>query len=334
MPRRGNETAKMAMKNKRKKANLNSTMSTEGDSAIYHIPALLNETIEGLELKPDGIYVDVTFGGGGHSREILSRLGKNGKLVGFDQDEDAVKNALDDSRFIFVRSNFRYITNFLRYHNIDKVDGILADLGVSSHHFDEAERGFSFRFDGALDMRMNTKSPLTAASLLNTYSEEQLADVFYLYGELHNSRKIARTIVNARALKPFDRIFPFIEVLKPFFGREKEKKDMARVFQALRIEVNKEMDVLKALLDQSLTLLKPDGRLVILTYHSLEDRLVKNFVRSGNFEGKIEKDFYGNVLAPMKAINSKVIIAKEEELERNPRARSAKLRIAGLKISE
>jgi len=310
--------------------NLNSLLEA-GSSSLYHIPALLNETIDGLQIKPDGVYVDVTFGGGGHSREILSRLGKNGKLLGFDQDEDAEKNALDDPRFIFVRSNFRYLTNFLRYHNIEKVDGILADLGVSSHHFDEAERGFSFRFDGALDMRMNTKSPLTAAVLLNTYSEEQLADVFYLYGELHNSRKIARTIVNYRTKQPFDRIFPFIEVLKPFFGREKEKKDMARVFQALRIEVNKEMDVLKSLLDQSLEVLKPEGRLVVLTYHSLEDRLVKNFIRSGNFEGKLEKDFYGNVLSPMKAVNNKVIIANEAEIERNPRARSAKLRIAEFK---
>ena len=298
---------------------------------IYHIPALLNETIDGLRIKPDGVYVDVTFGGGGHSKEILKRLGKNGRLIGFDQDEDACKNTIDDSRFIFVRSNFRYLKNFLRFHNIEKVDGILADLGVSSHHFDEAERGFSFRFDGALDMRMNTKSPLTAAVLLNTYSEERLADVFYLYGELHNSRKIARTIVNARSQTQFDRIFPFIEVLKPFFGREKEKKDMARVFQALRIEVNKEMDVLKALLEQSLEVLNPDGRLVVLTYHSLEDRLVKNFFRSGNFEGKLEKDFYGNIIAPLQAINNKVIVADEEEIERNPRARSAKLRIAELR---
>jgi len=325
-------------KNKQLEINLNSpqfiptlTGGVEA-SLVYHTPALLNETIDGLNLKSDGVYVDVTFGGGGHSREILSRLGPNAKLLGFDQDEDAVKNVLDDERFIFVRSNFRYLTNFLRYHNIEKVDGILADLGVSSHHFDEAERGFSFRFDGALDMRMNTKSPLTAAVLLNTYSEEQLADVFYLYGELHNSRKIARTIVNARTSNPFDRIFPFIEVLKPFFGREKEKKDMARVFQALRIEVNKEMDVLKSLLEQSLSVLKPEGRLVVLTYHSLEDRLVKNFIRSGNFEGKIEKDFYGNVLAPMKAVNNKVIIADEAEINKNPRARSAKLRVAELKV--
>jgi 16S rRNA (cytosine1402-N4)-methyltransferase len=314
-------------------SNFNSPLG-DGGSSVYHIPALLNETIDGLNIKPDGVYVDVTFGGGGHSREILARLGKNGKLLGFDQDEDAVKNIVDDPRFIFVRSNFRYLKNFLRYHNIEKVDGILADLGVSSHHFDEAERGFSFRFDGALDMRMNTKSPLTAAVLLNTYSEEQLADVFYLYGELHNSRKIARTIANARGKAPFDRIFPFIEVLKPFFGREKEKKDMARVFQALRIEVNKEMDVLKSLLDQSLEVLNPEGRLVVLTYHSLEDRLVKNFIRSGNFEGKIEKDFFGNILTLMKAINSKVIIADEAEIKRNPRARSAKLRIAELKLVE
>jgi len=296
----------------------------------YHTPALLPQTIEGLNIKPDGVYVDVTFGGGGHSREILSHLGPKGKLVAFDQDEDAVKNALDDPRFIFVRSNFRYLTNFLRYHNITKVDGILADLGVSSHHFDEADRGFSFRFDGALDMRMNTKSPLTAAVVLNTYTEEQLADVFFLYGELRNSRKIAKTLVTARVHTPFNMIFPFIEVLKPFFGREKEKKDMARVFQALRIEVNKEMDVLKSLLNQSLELLNPDGRLVVLTYHSLEDRLVKNFIRSGNFEGQIEKDFYGNVLSPMKAINNKVIVADDIEVGLNPRARSAKLRIATL----
>ena len=294
----------------------------------YHTPALLNETIDGLSIKPDGIYVDVTFGGGGHSREILSRLDEKGKLLGFDQDEDAIKNTINDPRFTFVRSNFRYLKNFLRYHNIEKVDGILADLGVSSHHFDEAERGFSFRFDGVLDMRMNTKSPLSAAVLLNTYSEEQLANVFYLYGELRNSRKIAKMIVDARAKKPFNMIFPFIELLKTHIGRETEKKDMARIFQALRIEVNKEMDVLKSLLEQSLEVLNPGGRLVVLTYHSLEDRLVKNFIRSGNFEGKIEKDFFGNILSPLKAVNTKVIIAGNEEIERNPRARSAKLRIA------
>lgn len=296
----------------------------------YHTPALLKETIEGLNIKPDGIYVDTTFGGGGHSLEILAHLNEKGLLIGFDQDEDAIKNRINDPRFIFVRSNFLYLKNFLRYHNVDKVDGILADLGVSSHHFDEAERGFSFRFDGLLDMRMNTKSPLSAAVLLNTYSEEQLADVFYLYGELRNSRKISKTIVAARAVAPFNRIFPFVEVLKPFLSRENEKKDLARIFQALRIEVNKEMEVLKSLLEQSLEVLNPEGRLVVLTYHSLEDRLVKNFIRSGNFEGKIEKDFFGNVLSPLKAINTKVIVADNAEIERNPRARSAKLRIATL----
>jgi 16S rRNA (cytosine1402-N4)-methyltransferase len=297
-------------------------------NTTYHIPALLNETIEGLNIKPDGVYVDVTFGGGGHSREILSRLDENGKLIVFDQDEDAIKNALNDPRFIFVKSNFKYLKNFLRYHNIEKVDGILADLGVSSHHFDEAERGFSFRFDGELDMRMNKRSTLTASKILNTYSEQQLADIFYLYGELHNSRRIASTIVRAREKEKFERILPFVEVMKPFYAKDREKKDMARVFQALRIEVNRELEVLKSLLNQSLEVLKPNGRLVVLTYHSLEDRLVKNFIRSGNIEGNIEKDFFGNTLAPLRAVNNKVITASETEIAENPRARSAKLRIA------
>lgn len=294
----------------------------------YHIPALLHETIDGLQIKPNGIYVDVTFGGGGHSREILNRLGPNGRLLAFDQDLDAIANIIDDPRFTFVRSNFRFMKNFLQYHNIEKVDGILADLGVSSHHFDEEERGFSFRFDGALDMRMNTKSQITAASILNNYTEEQLADVFYLYGELHNSRKIARTIAQQRQKAPFETIFQFLEVLKPYFAREKEKKDMARVFQALRIEVNKEMEVLRSLLNQSIEVLNDGGRISILTYHSLEDRLVKNFFRSGNFGGKLEKDFYGNIIAPLKPVNNKVIVATDEEIAKNPRARSAKLRIA------
>lgn len=294
----------------------------------YHIPALLQETIDGLKIKPNGIYVDVTFGGGGHSREILKHLGPDGRLIAFDQDLDAIANTIDDSRFSFVRSNFRFMKNFLQFHHIEKVDGILADLGVSSHHFDEEDRGFSFRFDGALDMRMNTRSQITAATILNTYSEEKLADVFYLYGELHNSRKIARTIAQYRQQTPFKTIFQFIEILKPFFAREKEKKDMARVFQALRIEVNKEMDVLRSLLKQSIEVLNNDGRIAILTYHSLEDRLVKNFFRSGNFEGKLEKDFYGNIIAPLKPINNKVIIATEKEIAINPRARSAKLRVA------
>ena len=302
-------------------------------NTTYHIPALLNETIDGLNIKPDGVYVDVTFGGGGHSREILARLSENGKLIAFDQDEDAVKNALDDSRFIFVRSNFKYLKNFLRYHNIEKVDGILADLGVSSHHFDEAERGFSFRFDGELDMRMNKRSDLTASKILNTYSEQQLADIFYLYGELRNARRIASTVVRAREKEKFERILPFVEILKPFYAKDREKKDMARVFQALRIEVNRELDVLKSLLNQSLEVLNPQGRLAVLTYHSLEDRLVKNFIRSGNIEGKIEKDFFGNVLAPLRAVNNKVITASEAEISENPRARSAKLRVAE-KLSE
>lgn len=295
---------------------------------IYHTPALLHETIEGLNLQSDGIYVDVTFGGGGHSKEILNKIGPKGKLFGFDQDADAIQNIVDDKRFTFVRSNFKYLKNFMRFHGVEKVDGILADLGVSSHHFDEAGRGFSFRFDGALDMRMNTESKVTAASILNSYSEEDLANVFYLYGELHNSRKIARTIAQARAKEPIEKIFQFIEILKPYFGREKEKKDMARVFQALRIEVNQEMEVLRELLEQSLEILKPGGRIAILTYHSLEDRLVKNYFKSGNFEGKLEKDFYGNIIAPLKPVNNKVITATDEEVERNPRARSAKLRIA------
>lgn len=295
---------------------------------VYHIPALLNETVDGLNIKPDGVYVDVTFGGGGHSKEILNRLGVSGKLLGFDQDLDAQKNVLDDKRFVFVRSNFRYLKNFLKYHGIEKIDGVLADLGVSSHHFDEAERGFSFRFDGPLDMRMNTTSGLTAEKVINTYTEEQLADVFYLYGELHNARKIARTVVLQRNKEVVTTIFQLIEVLKPFFSREKEKKDMARVFQALRIEVNKEMDVLRELLEQCVDVLNPGGRIVVLTYHSLEDRLVKNFFRAGNFEGKLEKDFYGNVVAPLRPVNTKVIVAGDEEIERNPRARSAKLRIA------
>jgi 16S rRNA (cytosine1402-N4)-methyltransferase len=294
----------------------------------YHIPALLDETIEGLAVKPDGVYVDCTFGGGGHARAILAALGPEGRLFGFDQDEDAMVNIPDDPRFTFVRGNFRFLKNYLRYAGINRVDGILADLGVSFHHFDEAERGFSFRYEGQLDMRMNRRSELTAARVLNTYSEEKLADVLYLYGELHQSRRIARAIVNARSQQPLELIQSLMEVLRPFFAREKEKKDLARVFQALRIEVNRELEVLKSLLRQSVEVLNPEGRLVIITYHSLEDRLVKNFIRAGNFEGKPEKDFFGNVIAPLKAVNQKVIIAGEEEVARNPRSRSAKLRIA------
>ncbi|MBQ1987204.1 MAG: 16S rRNA (cytosine(1402)-N(4))-methyltransferase RsmH [Muribaculaceae bacterium] len=295
---------------------------------VYHIPALLNECIDGLNIKPNGVYVDVTFGGGGHSRAIMENLDKNGHLYGFDQDQDAIANAIDDKRFTFVYSNFAYISNFLRYHKVKQVDGILADLGVSFHHFDESDRGFSFRFDGTLDMRMNRKSENDARKVIATYDEERLADILYLYGELKSSRKIASAIVKARAKNPINTTGDLLEVIKPFIKPTQEKKELAQVFQALRIEVNNEIDVLKSLLQQSIKVLKPGGRLVILTYHSLEDRLVKNFLKSGNIEGKVEKDFFGKVNSPFRLINNKVIVASDEEVERNPRARSAKLRIA------
>lgn len=295
---------------------------------VYHIPALLNECIDGLNIKPNGVYVDVTFGGGGHSRAIMENLDKNGHLYGFDQDQDAIANAIDDKRFTFVYSNFAYISNFLRYHKVKQVDGILADLGVSFHHFDESDRGFSFRFDGTLDMRMNRKSENDARKVIATYDEERLADILYLYGELRSSRKIASAIVKARAKNPINTTGDLLEVIKPFIKPTQEKKELAQVFQALRIEVNNEIDVLKSLLQQSIKVLKPGGRLVILTYHSLEDRLVKNFLKSGNIEGKVEKDFFGKVNSPFRLINNKVIVASDEEVERNPRARSAKLRIA------
>ena len=294
----------------------------------YHIPVLLHACIDGLDIKPEGTYVDVTFGGGGHSREIISHL-TTGKLYGFDQDEDAEQNIPEDPHFVFVRSNFRYLSNFLRYYDVDQVDGILADLGVSSHHFDDSERGFSFRFEeGNLDMRMNKKAGMTAADVVNTYSEENLANVFYKYGELKNSRRLASGLVKCRETTPVTTVASFLEIIKPFFGREKEKKDLARVFQALRIEVNQEMTALELMLQQALKVLKPGGRLVVMTYHSLEDRLVKNFMKTGNFEGKSEQDFYGNFQTPFRLINNKVIVPDEEEQERNPRSRSAKLRIA------
>ena len=295
---------------------------------VYHIPALLNECIEGLNIDPKGVYVDVTFGGGGHSRAIMSKLGKTGKLYGFDQDQDAMANAIDDSRFTFVYSNFAYISNFLRFHGEKQVDGIIADLGVSFHHFDESDRGFSFRFDGTLDMRMNQKAGKDARHIIANYSEEEIARILYLYGEMRNSRKIASAIVKARASKPINSTKELLEVIKPFIKPAQEKKELAQVFQALRIEVNNEIDVLKDLLTKSIQVLKPGGRLVILTYHSLEDRLVKNFFKSGNIEGTMEKDFFGRVSTPFKLINNKVIMASEEEVEQNPRARSAKLRIA------
>lgn len=295
---------------------------------IYHVPVLLNESIDGMNIQPGGIYVDVTFGGGGHSKEILSRLAPTAHLYSFDQDEDAEKNIVDDSRFTFVRSNFRYLPNFLRYYNVESVDAILADLGVSSHHFDDSERGFSFRFDGKLDMRMNKRAGNTAADVVNTYEEERLADIFYLYGELKNSRKLASVIAKARTSKQIVTISDFLEIIKPLFGREREKKELAKVFQALRIEVNHEMEALKEMLYAATEALKPGGRLVVITYHSLEDRMVKNIMKTGNIEGKAEQDFFGNVQTPFKLVNNKVIVASEEEVARNPRSRSAKLRIA------
>lgn len=295
---------------------------------VYHIPVLLNESIEGMNLHADGIYADMTFGGGGHSKEILRRMGEDCHLYSFDQDEDAEKNIIDDKRFTFVRSNFRYLRNFMRYYGVEQLDGILADLGVSSHHFDDSERGFSFRFDGKLDMRMNKRAGMTAADIVNTYDEEKLADVFYLYGELKNSRKLAATIAKARQQKQITTIGEFLDIIKPLFGREREKKELAKVFQALRIEVNHEMEALKEMLYEATDLLKPGGRLVIITYHSLEDRMVKNLIKAGNIEGKVEQDFYGNVQSPFRAVNNKVIVPTDEEVNQNPRSRSAKLRIA------
>jgi len=298
------------------------------EEQTYHVPVLLDESIEGMNLQPGGVYVDVTFGGGGHSKEILRRGDSSIRLFSFDQDEDAEKNIVNDQRFTFVRSNFRYLHNFLRYHNVEQVDSILADLGVSSHHFDDSERGFSFRFDGNLDMRMNKRAGMTAADVVNTYDEERLADIFYLYGELKNSRKLASAIVKARNNRQIVTIGDFLDIVKPMFGREREKKELAKVFQALRIEVNQEMEALKEMLYAATEALKPGGRLVVITYHSLEDRMVKNIMKTGNIEGKAEQDFFGNVQAPFRLINNKVITATDEEVTRNPRSRSAKLRIA------
>lgn len=296
---------------------------------MYHIPVLLHESVDGLNIHPSGTYVDVTFGGGGHSREILRRLGDDGHLYSFDQDADAEGNIPEgDERFTFVRSNFRYLTNWMRYYGVDHIDGLIADLGVSSHHFDAEERGFSFRFDAPLDMRMNGRAGMTAADIVNRYDEERLANVLYLYGELKNSRKLAAAMVKARALKAVETIDDLLQIVKPFMPREREKKDLARVFQALRIEVNHEMDALHEMLEAALNVLRPGGRLVVLTYHSLEDRMVKNFVRSGRMDGKVEQDFFGRKLTPWRAVNNKVIVPDEEEQRTNPRSRSAKLRIA------
>ena len=295
----------------------------------YHVPVMLHETVDGMNIRPGGIYVDLTLGGAGHSKEILARMDENARLFGFDQDEDAEQNIPTDERFTFVRSNFRYLSNFMRYHGVDgEVDAILADLGVSSHHFDDSERGFSFRFDGKLDMRMNKRAGHTAAELVNTLSEEKLADIFYLYGELKNSRKLASAIVKARASKRIETIGDFLDIVKPMFGREREKKELAKVFQALRIEVNQEMEALREMLESVIRVLKPGGRLVIITYHSLEDRMVKNIMKTGNVEGRAEQDFFGRTQAPLRPVNNRVVTPEEEELKRNPRSRSAKLRIA------
>ena len=294
---------------------------------MYHVPVLLEESVSGLNIDPDGVYLDLTFGGGGHSREILKRL-KDGCLIGFDQDSDALANVPDDSRFIFVNHNFRYLRNFLRYCGYDEADGILADLGVASHELDEAGRGFSFRCDAELDMRMNQRSRLKATDILNTYSEENLIRIFRNYGEVDNVRRLVDLIVNARTGKMITRSEEFLQVIAPCVPKQKEKKYLAQVYQALRIEVNGELEALEDMLKEAERALRPGGRLVVITYHSLEDRIVKNFLKSGNFEGKVEKDFYGHVKRNFELVNRKVIVPSEEEIERNPRARSAKLRIA------
>ena len=302
------------------------TMTTTADT--YHVPVLLKASVDGLDIRPDGIYVDVTFGGGGHSKEILSRLGDNGHLYSFDQDADAERNIVDDKRFTYVRSNFRYLKNWMRYHEVEQVDGILADLGVSSHHFDDETRGFSFRFDAPLDMRMNKRDGMTAADVLNDYEEERLADIFYLYGELKGSRRLAAAIVKARTAHAIRTTQDLANIVAPLLKREREKNETAKLFQALRIEVNHEMDALKEMLLAARDVLAPGGRLSVITYHSLEDRMVKNVMKTGNTEGKACQDFFGRVETPFRLVNNKVITADEEELAANPRSRSAKLRIA------
>ena len=300
----------------------------------YHIPVLLDESVNGLNIKPSGIYVDVTFGGGGHSKEILSRLNGKGRLFSFDQDADAEKNIEASEGFTFVRSNFRYLKNWMRYYGIEKIDGLLADLGVSSHHFDDESRGFSFRFDAPLDMRMNKRAGMTAADVVNEYDEERLADIFFLYGQMKNSRKIASMLVRARQKKPIQTTLDLITAVRGqqtptnTMAESREKKDMAKLFQALRIEVNHEMDALKEMLLSATELLKPGGRLSVITYHSLEDRMVKNVMKTGNAEGKRVQDFYGKVETPYRLVNNKVIVASADEQQKNPRSRSAKLRIA------
>ena len=293
----------------------------------YHVPVLLNDSIDGLAIKPEGIYVDVTFGGGGHSREILSRLGSGGHLYSFDQDADAERNT-ERENFTFVRSNFRYLKNWMRYYGVDQIDGLLADLGVSSHHFDDETRGFSFRFDAPLDMRMNKRAGQTAADVVNKADERRLADIFFLYGELKTARRIAAAIVKRRGSQPIVTTQDLIDTVQPLMAKDREKKDLARLFQALRIEVNHEMETLKEMLLAATALIRPGGRLVVITYHSLEDRIVKNVMRSGNVEGRVSADFYGRIEKPFSLVNSKVITPSDEEQAANPRSRSAKLRIA------
>lgn len=305
----------------------------------YHVPVLLEPSIDGLNIHPGGVYVDATFGGGGHSRELLSRLDSTAHLYSFDQDADAEKNVfqletggqqrfIDDPRFTFVRSNFRYLRNWMRYYGVEGVDGLLADLGVSSHHFDDESRGFSFRFEAPLDMRMNKREGKTAADIVNTYTEEALAKVFYLYGELRNSRRLASALVAARTIKPIATTQDFLHVVEPFFKRERGKKDLARLFQALRIEVNHEMEALSDMLLAAIDCLKPGGRLCVITYHSLEDRMVKNMMKTGNIAGERQVDFYGRMETPLKLVNNKVIVPDSDEQRENSRSRSAKLRIA------
>ena len=315
--------------------NMETTKTAEG----YHVPVLLGESVDGLHITPGGIYVDVTFGGGGHSREILSRMDNSAHLFGFDQDADAENNLQrpgtdgsaplkEDKRLTFVRSNFRYLRNWMRYYGVEEVDGVLADLGVSSHHFDDETRGFSFRFEAPLDMRMNKRAAKTAADVVNGYEEERLSDVFYLYGELKNARRLASALVKARQGQPILTTTDLLKAVEPIFHREREKKDMAKLFQALRIEVNREMDALKELLQGAAACLKKGGRLSVITYHSLEDRIVKNFMKTGNVEGKLQQDFFGRIKTPFALINNKVIVPSAAEQEENPRSRSAKLRIA------
>lgn len=294
----------------------------------YHIPVMLNECLEGLAIRPDGTYVDVTFGGGGHSRAILERLGDKGHLYSFDQDPDAEGNIREAKNFTFVRSNFRYLKNWMRYYGVKQIDGLLADLGVSSHHLDDASRGFAFRLDAPLDMRMNTRAGQTAADVIANSDEEALAKIFTLYGELRQSRRMASAIVKARQQSPIATTGDLQKVLLPYIDPRAQKKELAQAFQALRIEVNHEMQALEEMLQGAIDCLAPGGRLVVMTYHSLEDRIVKNVIRSGHTDGKIEQDFYGRVIAPLKAVNNKPIMADEAEQEQNPRSRSAKLRIA------